>query len=173
MTMHNPYMGGLIEHTLSMARCAKALLGIYPKLNADLVLAGVFFHDMGKMSELTSGVAINYTDRGNLIGHIAMGVIWLDRKAALVAEETGEPFPQKTLDLLQHIILSHHGAHEYGSPKLPMIPEAYFLHYLDNLDAKMFMTFHDIESTTDDEESFGAYNRSLGARIFRKSGTLD
>jgi 3'-5' exoribonuclease len=102
-----------------------------------------------------------------------MAAIWLDRKAALVAAETGTPFPQKTLDLLQHIILSHHGAHEYGSPKLPMIPEAYFLHYLDNLDAKMFMTFHDIESTSGEEESFGAYNRSLGARIYRKSGTLD
>ena len=173
MTMHNPYMGGLLEHTLNIARSAVALLGLYPKLNADLVLAGVFFHDMGKMAELTSGIAINYTDRGNLIGHITMGVIWLDRKAALVTEETGELFPQKTLDLLQHMILSHHGAHEYGSPKLPMIPEAYFLHYLDNLDAKMYMTFHDIESTPDDEESFSPYNRSLETRIYRKSGMLD
>jgi len=173
MTMHNPYQGGLLEHTLAMARAAVALLGLYPKLNADLALTGIFFHDMGKMAELTSGVAINYTDRGNLVGHITMGVIWLDRKAALVAEETGEPFPQKTLDLLQHMILSHHGSHEYGSPKLPMIPEAFFLHYLDNLDAKMFMTFHDIESVSGDEESFGPYNRSLATRIFRKSGSLD
>jgi len=172
MTMHNPYMGGLLEHTLSMARAAVALLGLYPKLNADLALAGVFFHDMGKMAELTSGVAINYTDRGNLVGHITMGVIWLDRKAALVAEETGQPFPQKTLDLLQHIVLSHHGVYEYGSPKLPMIPEAYFLHYLDNLDAKMYMTFHDIEAAPGDE-SFAPYNRSLETRIYRRSGTLE
>jgi len=173
MTMHNPYQGGLLEHTLSIARAAVALMGLYPKLNNDLVLAATFFHDMGKMAELTSGVAINYTDRGNLVGHITMAAIWLDRKAALVAAETGTPFPQKTLDLLQHIVLSHHGVYEYGSPKLPMTPEAYFLHYLDNLDAKMFMTFHDIESTPDDEESFGPYNRSLGARIYRKSETLD
>jgi len=128
---------------------------------------------MGKLAELTSGVAINYTDRGNLVGHITMGAIWLDRKAALVSEETGSEFPPRTLDLLQHMVLSHHGVHEYGSPKLPMIPEAYFLHYLDNLDAKMYMTFHGIESAPDPKASFTAYNRQLETIIYRHSGELE
>ena len=173
MEIHNPFIGGLLEHTLNMARAARALLPLYPKLNVDLVLAGIFLHDMGKAAELTPGVAIGYTDRGQLVGHITIAAIWLDQKASAVAEETSELFPQKMTDLLQHIILSHHGLYEYGSPKLPAIPEAYFIHYLDNLDAKMFMTLRNIANDPDPSASFTSYNRQLGTRLYKRSETLE
>ncbi|HUU60454.1 MAG TPA: CMP-binding protein, partial [Phycisphaerae bacterium] len=123
--------------------------------------------------ELTAGTAINYTDRGQLIGHITIAAIWVQEKANLLSAEMGEPFPPKTLDLLQHLILSHHGVHEYGSPKLPMIPEAYFLHYLDNLDAKMYMTTHKIANDPDAESTFTSYHRQLETRLYKGSGELD
>jgi len=172
MQMHHPFIGGLLEHTLNVVRACRTLLGFYPKLNADLVLAGAFFHDMGKIAELAAGTGVTYTDRGQLIGHITIAAIWLGEKAAAVAAETGEPFPQRTLDLLQHIVLSHHGVHEYGSPKLPMVPEAYMIHYLDNLDAKMFMTVRDIEADADPTSSFTGYSRELQTRLYKRSAKL-
>jgi len=172
MQMHHPFLGGLLEHTLNIARDAQALLPYYPRLNTDLVLAGIFLHDAGKTTELTSDTAIRYTDRGQLVGHITMAAIWVEQKARLLAEETGEKFPQKTLDLLQHIILSHHGVHDYGSPKLPAIPEAFFIHYLDNLDAKMWMTTHQIANDPNAESSFTPFNRDLETRLYKHSGEL-
>ena len=172
MQMHNPFIGGLLEHTLNIARAAKALLPIYPQLNTDLMLTGVFLHDIGKTAELSTGVTTTYTDRGQLVGHITIAAIWIQEKAAAVAEDTGKPFPQKTLDLLQHIILSHHGAHEYGSPKLPAVPEAFLLHYLDNLDAKMYMTTNAIDNDADAEASFTTYLKQLETRIYKHSGEL-
>ncbi|MFW6132494.1 MAG: 3'-5' exoribonuclease YhaM family protein [Planctomycetota bacterium] len=172
MQLHNAFIGGLLEHTLAVARAARALLPLYPKVNADLVLAGVLLHDIGKTAELSTGLAINYTERGRLVGHITIAAIWVQQKADAVAEETSEPIPARTVDLLQHLILSHHGIHEYGSPKLPAIPEAYFLHYVDNLDAKMYMTSHAIENDADGENPFTSYVRSLETAIYKHSGEL-
>ncbi|MDY6914598.1 MAG: HD domain-containing protein [Planctomycetota bacterium] len=172
MQMHHPFIGGLLEHTLNVAKAAAALLPLYPKLNADLVLAGVFLHDAGKIAELSATTAINYTDRGQLIGHITIAAIWVAEKARAVSEEISEPFPQRTLDLLQHIILSHHGVHEFGSPKLPAIPEAFFVHHLDNLDAKIWMTTHAVEADGDAEASFTSYLRQLETRVYKHSGEL-
>ena len=173
MNMHHPFIGGLLEHTLNVARAAKALLPLYPKLNADLVLAAVFLHDIGKAAELSAGTPINYTDRGQLVGHITIAAVWVQEKADLLAEELGKPFPQKTLDVLQHVILSHHGMHEYGSPKLPMVPEAYFLHYLDNLDAKMFITVNQIANDPNPDSAFTPYNPQLATRLFKGSVDLE
>ncbi len=172
MQMHHPFIGGLLEHTLNVARDANALLPLYPKLNRDLVLAGVFLHDIGKAAELSAGTAINYTDRGMLVGHITIAAIWVGEKARAAAEDTSEPFPQRTLDLLQHIILSHHGVKEFGSPKLPAIPEAYFIHHLDNLDAKMWMTLNQIANDPDTDSDFTAYSRTLETRLYKRSGEL-
>lgn len=172
MQMHHPFIGGLLEHTLGMARAAAALLPLYPKLNADLLLAGVFLHDAGKTAELSAGTSLNYTDRGQLVGHITIAAIWVAEKAAAVADETGEPFPAKTVDLLQHLILSHHGVHEYGSPKLPAIPEAFALHYLDNLDAKMYMTIKAVDNDADEDASFTPYLRAIETRVYKHSRTL-
>ncbi len=95
---------------------------------------------------------MNYTDRGQLVGHIVIATIWIAEKARQVSDESGEPFPQKTVDLLQHMVLAHHGTLEFGSPRLPAIPEAFVLHYLDNLDAKVWMTTHHIDSDPDTRE---------------------
>jgi 3'-5' exoribonuclease len=165
--MHHPYIGGLLEHTLNVARDAKALLPLYPRLNADVVLAGIFLHDIAKCAELTSGLAIHYTDRGQLVGHITIAVLWVHEKAHLLGEELGEPFPRKLLDVLDHIILSHHGQHDFGSPKLPAMPEAYFIHYLDNLDAKMFMTTAAIDADPDDASSFTGWVPALQTRLYK------
>ncbi len=172
MQMHHAFVGGLLEHTLNIARAAQALLPLYPDLNADLIYAGVFLHDIGKTAELSSGVAVNYTERGLLVGHITIATLWVAQKAAAVAEDMGEPFPVRTLNLIEHLILSHHGVYEYGSPKLPAIPEAFFIHYLDNLDAKMFMTAEAISSTPDADADFTSYQRALETRIYRRSGDL-
>jgi len=171
MQMHHPFIGGLLEHTLNVARAAKALLPLYPELNADLVLAGVFLHDIGKTAELTSGTAINYTDRGQLVGHITIAAIWTQQKAAEAGSALGEPFDARTLNLLHHIILSHHGVHEFGAPKLPAIPEAFFIHYLDNLDAKMYMTLHAIAADPDAAASFTSYLPQLETRVYKHHRT--
>jgi len=173
MQMHHPFIGGLLEHTLNVARAAKAILPLYPEVNADLVLAGVFLHDVGKTDELCYGVSFNYTDRGQLVGHITMAAVWVEQKIAEIEAETSEEFPVKTRDLIQHIILSHHGVHEFGSPKLPAVPEAFFIHYLDNLDAKMYMTTAAIANDPDPEANFTGYNRELQTRIYKGSHDLD
>jgi len=172
MQLHQPFLGGLLEHTLAVAKSAKALLPLYPTLNADLVLAGVFLHDIGKVAELSSGTSIQYTDRGQLVGHIAIAAIWTEEKARALSAERGEPFPPKTLNLLEHIILAHHGSLEFGSPRLPAIPEAFFLHHLDNLDAKVWMTTHQIATDPDPSSSFTPYNRQLETRLYKFSGEL-
>ena len=143
------------------------------RLQRDLVRAGIFLHDLGKSAELSAATSISYTDRGQLVGHITIAAIWIQQKADAVAAETGQPFPRRTLDVLQHIILSHHGVYEYGSPKLPAIPEAFFIHYLDNLDAKLWMTANAVTNSPDPDSNFTTYMRSLETRIYRHSGTLE
>ena len=165
--MHHPYAGGLVEHTRNVMRNAVVLLPFYPQLSVDLVLAGTFLHDLGKSAELSSGINIFYTDRGQLIGHLTIAVVWIQEKAKLVEEETSQKFPHETITLLQHIVLSHHGEYEYGSPKLPAIPEAFFIHFLDNLDAKMWMTENAIESDPDNESRWTTYLKQLDTKIFK------
>jgi len=168
--MHHAYRGGLCEHTLGVMRSAAALLPLYPNLNGDLVIAGCFLHDIAKLAELHGGMGFHYSDRGQLVGHLVMGCVWIEEKAKEVAEELGEPFPPKLLNLLEHLVLSHHGVYEYGSPKLPAIPEAFFIHYLDNLDAKMWMTTHAIEEDKDEDSHWTAYIRTLETRLYKHSG---
>lgn len=172
MALHHPFIGGLLEHTLGIAKAAQALLPLYDRINGDLVLAGIFLHDIGKVSELSSGTSLNYTDRGQLVGHITISAIWIAEKANQISQETGQEFPQKTVDLLQHIVLSHHGTMEFGSPRLPCIPEAFMVHYLDNLDAKIWMTTRHIDNDPDPKSSFTGYCRELETRVYKKSGTL-
>ncbi|HOD81671.1 MAG: 3'-5' exoribonuclease YhaM [Planctomycetes bacterium ADurb.Bin126] len=167
--LHHPFIGGLLEHTLNVARLVRVVLPLYPQLNADLLLAGAFFHDCGKTAELSAGTSINYTECGQLVGHINLAAVWLARRAEEVSQDSPEPFPPRLLSLLQHLVLSHHGEHEYGSPKLPAIPEAFVLHYLDNLDAKVFMTLRDIQNDPDPKNAFTQYNRALETRLFKFS----
>ena len=131
---HHAFRSGLLYHTLTMAKAADALLGVYTHLDADLLLAGVLLHDMCKIKEFDTsslGLARGYTRTGQLIGHIVRGVVDIEiaGKAAGASDEI--------IELLQHMILSHHDLPEYGSPVHPMIPEAQVLHALDDLDAKL------------------------------------
>ncbi|NLA75538.1 MAG: HD domain-containing protein [Deltaproteobacteria bacterium] len=129
---HHGYIGGLLEHTLSVCRMAKQVCAQYPELDADLVITGAFLHDIGKTREFTSGKILDYTDEGRLIGHLVLGVSMLDEKLAALKR-----FPPDTALCLRHMILSHHGEYEFGSPKRPKFPEAFVLHFVDDLDAKV------------------------------------
>ncbi len=135
-TLHHAYLGGLLEHTLSLLRLGEAFCPLYPQLNRELILLGLFIHDLGKCAELTWQQGFGYTDDGLLVGHIARGMVWLEQKAQRCAEQ-GQPTPQPVLMVLQHIILSHHGRPEYGALKVPATPEALAISLLDNLDAKL------------------------------------
>ena len=139
MNLHHAYLGGLLEHTLQLLRLADVVLPLYPLINRDIVLMGLFLHDLGKCDELTWENGFNYSDDGQLIGHVARGAIWLQRRAEDCAL-LGEPISEPILRVLLHIILSHHGQLEFGALKLPATPEAIMVSHLDNLDAKMHMS---------------------------------
>lgn len=137
---HHAYLGGLLDHTLGLLKLAAALCPLYPALNRDIVMMGLFLHDLGKTRELVYDRAFGYSDRGELIGHIVDGAIMLHDKAQQVMRETGQRLPANVTMVLQHIILSHHGEPEYGAARVPMTPEAILVHLLDNIDAKMHMS---------------------------------
>ncbi|MCZ6837542.1 MAG: HD domain-containing protein [Planctomycetota bacterium] len=153
MNLHHAWIGGLLEHTLQLIKIADQILPLYPHLNRDLVLMGLFLHDLGKTAELTWDKGFNYTADGNLIGHIVRGAIWLQFKAAIAGKQSGQKLPPEALRVLQHIIISHHGVPEYGAAKYPSTPEAIFISLLDNLDAKtqMALTAADRDSNLADD----------------------
>jgi 3'-5' exoribonuclease len=134
MSVHHGWIGGLLEHTHQLMELADRMLPLYPALNRDIVLFSLFAHDLGKTVELEWERGFNYTNEGQLIGHIVRGAIWLQIKAAHASKV--EKLPGDTLRVLQHILLSHHGLLENGAAKLPATPEAIFVAQLDNLDAK-------------------------------------
>ncbi|MDN7243456.1 3'-5' exoribonuclease YhaM [Planococcus sp. N028] len=155
---HHDYVSGLADHVVSMLQLGKALCGIYPTLNKDLLYAGIILHDIGKVFELSGPIATTYTVEGNLIGHISIMVTEIS-KTAEELEIDGEE-----VMLLQHLVLSHHGKEEWGSPKRPMIKEAEILHYIDNIDAKMMMLDRALGKTKAGEFSerlFALDNRSF------------
>jgi 3'-5' exoribonuclease len=164
---HHAYVGGLLEHVVALLDGAERLLPVYPKLDRDLLLMGVFLHDVGKVRELTYTRAFGYSDEGQLIGHLVIGVEMLNEKAARVPDLTGEPFPTELLLRLKHMIVSHHGSYEFGSPKLPMTPEAIALHHLDNFDAKVHTFTRDIGEDRNQTSSWTPFNQSTQRRLFK------
>jgi 3'-5' exoribonuclease len=140
MNLHHAWLGGLLEHTLQVMKLAETMLPLYPQLNRDIVLMGLFLHDLGKTAELSWERGFDYTTDGNLVGHIVRGAIWLQFKAAVAAKQSGRKLPLDALRVLQHIIISHHGNPEFGAAKHPATPEAIFIACLDNLDAKTQMS---------------------------------
>ena len=137
MKNHHAWIGGLLEHTLELLNLAESMLEVFPTLNADLVRMGLFLHDLAKTKELKWSRAFEYTEDGNLHGHLVMGAIWLDRKCKEAANRLGvDEFPQEILRHLTHIVVSHHGRLEWGAAKTPATPEAIFISSLDDLAAK-------------------------------------
>jgi 3'-5' exoribonuclease len=130
-SMHHAWIGGLLEHVVSLLGIADLAAKHY-QVHRDLLLTGAILHDIGKLRELRWGTSFDYSIEGQLLGHITIGVALIDRKIAALPD-----FPPALRVLVEHLVLSHHGKYEFGSPKLPMIPEAVLLHYLDDMDAKM------------------------------------
>ena len=166
MKLHHDCIGGLLEHTHNMLRVAVAILPLYPDVQADLVLAGILLHDIGKTEELAYDMAFSYTDSGQLIGHINKSLLMLNQKAEALRAQ-GTSIDSTVLDALGHIILSHHGAYEFGSPKLPATAEAFMVYYIDDLDAKINQVTNAIDKETSDS-NWTAWQNALQTRIYRK-----
>lgn len=164
---HHAYIGGLLEHVVNMLEVADRILPLYPKVDSGLLLLGVFLHDVGKVRELSYDRLFGYTDAGQLVGHLVIGVEMINEKAKQVADLLGEPFPNDLLLRLQHMIVSHHGSLEFGSAKVPMTPEAIALHYLDNLDAKVHTFVRDIEEDRKSTSAWTPFSQSLQRRLFK------
>jgi 3'-5' exoribonuclease len=133
-SLHHAWIGGLLEHIVSLLGICEVTARHYPEIHRDLLMTGAMLHDIGKLEELKWGTSFEYSMEGTLVGHITMGISMLEHKLAVLPG-----FPERLRVLITHIILSHHGKYEFGSPKLPMIPEAVLLNFLDDMDAKMMM----------------------------------
>ena len=156
-TLHHAYIGGLLDHVVSLFRSCDLMSRNYPQVNRDLLLTGAFLHDIGKIQELTYNRAFTYTTRGQLLGHM---IIELEMLQAKLEKLPG--FPEELKTLLEHMIISHHGQYDFGSPKLPMFPEALLLHYLDDLDSKMEAMRAHFEREAELDGQWTSYNASLG-----------
>ena len=164
--IHHNYLGGLLEHTHNVLRTAVAVLPLYPKVQADLVLAGVFLHDIGKTEEISYDIAFSYSDSGQLIGHIAKSLLMVNKKADALSAK-GTPINKQILDALGHIILAHHGQYEFGSPKLPATAEAFMVNYIDDLDAKINQVTAAIDKEHSDS-NWTSWQNTLQTRLYRK-----
>jgi len=156
-TLHHAYIGGLLDHVVSLFRSCDLMCRNYPQVNRDLLLTGAFLHDIGKIQELAYNRAFSYTTRGQLLGHMIIELEMLQAKLAELPD-----FPADLKILLEHMIISHHGQYDFGSPKLPMFPEALMLHYLDDLDSKMEAMRAHFEREAQLEGPWTSYNASLG-----------
>jgi 3'-5' exoribonuclease len=166
-TLHHAYIGGLLDHVVSLFRSCDLVCRNYPQVNRDLLLTGVFLHDIGKIHELTYNRSFSYTTRGQLLGHMIIELEMLQAKLAL-----SPGFPGELKTLIEHLIISHHGEYEFGSPKLPMFPEALLLHYMDDLDSKMEAMRAHFEREADLESSWTSYNPSLGRPLLNSTKFL-
>ena len=164
---HHAYNGGLLEHVVTMLNVGVRIMDLYPEVDRDLLLAGIFVHDLGKIDELSYDRNFGYTDEGQLIGHLVMGVALLREKLAKVADLTDEPFPIELRLRLEHMIVSHHGSYEFGSAKLPMTPEAIALNCLDNLDAKIHLFTREIRDDPGRESNWTPFHANIGRKLYK------
>ena len=160
--MHHAFRSGLLEHTVSVVTAAKMLAQHYGA-DQDLVVAGALLHDLGKIWELELGPSIEYTDDGRLLGHLPMEVLYVEKRISEL-----ERFSAETRRLLLHILLSHHGEFEYGSPRRPKTPEALLVHMVDNMDSKMAGMWEAINADGSDDEAWTPYSRILGRFVYRR-----
>jgi len=159
-SLHHVCLGGLLEHTLSVAAMAERACSHYRELNADLVMAGVLLHDLGKTAELSYQRSFGYSDAGNLLGHISMETLWIHQ-----AMDRLDSFPEELRLQILHIVLSHHGRQEFGSPVVPKTPEALLVHYLDDLDGKLEAILRGIQDGSGNGH-WTPYSRSLERPLY-------
>jgi 3'-5' exoribonuclease len=164
--MHHAFIGGLLEHVVGLCGMAKLVAQHYPELDVDLLLTVAILHDVGKLEELCYERAIGYTTPGQLLGHIVME---LESVSRAMDKIEGFPAPLKTV--VQHLLISHHGQYEFGSPKLPMIREAMVFHYLDDLDSKLAAVRSALASPSGDEE-WSSYSSALGRKFLKLDAFL-
>ena len=160
-TMHHAYIGGLLEHVVGLCGLAKQVAAHYPELDVDLLLTAAILHDVGKLEELCYERAIGYTTHGQLLGHIVM-----ELETVLRAMDKIPDFPPQLKIVVQHVLISHHGEYEFGSPKLPMIREALVFHYLDDLDSKMAAARAALATESGDDD-WSAYSGALQRKFLR------
>jgi 3'-5' exoribonuclease len=168
--LHHAYLGGLLEHTLTLMQIADRICPLYPRVNRDIVLIGLFLHDLGKTRELVFDRTFGYSDRGELIGHLVEGAIMLHDKAQQMMRETGQRLPAGALTVLQHIIISHHEKPEFGACKIPSSPEAVMVSLIDNLDAKTVLTLDAArpdQAQADLGGNFTERNWAIGTKIYK------
>jgi 3'-5' exoribonuclease len=159
--MHHAYLGGLLEHVIGLCGLAKQIAAHYPELDVDLLLTAAILHDVGKLDELCYERAIGYTVEGQLLGHIVMELETVSK-----AMDAIEGFPANLKIVVQHMLISHHGQYDFGSPKLPMIREALAFHYMDDLDSKLAAVRAALALDTG-EPDWSAYSGALGRKFLR------
>jgi 3'-5' exoribonuclease len=164
--MHHAYLGGLLEHVIGLCGLAKQVAAHYPELNADLLMTVAILHDVGKLDELCYDRAIGYTTEGQLLGHIVMELETVSK-----AMDAIEGFPANLKAVVQHLLISHHGQYEFGSPKLPMIREAMVFHYLDDMDSKMAAVRAALAADSGEEE-WSTYSPALGRKFLKLDAFL-
>jgi 3'-5' exoribonuclease len=165
--MHHAYIGGLLEHTLSMALLCDRIGGHYAGIDMDLLLCGAILHDIGKTRELTYALGFDYSDEGRLLNHIVIGLEMVDAKIRQIAD-----FPKVLADLLKHLIVSHHGSRELGSPEPPKTIEALLLNHIDEIDSKV-NAIRDFMQQDAGEAHWTAYHRLLERHFYKGSGGLE
>jgi len=164
---HHSYHGGLLEHTVGVMEAADRIEPNYPRLDRDLLLLGAMLHDIGKTRELGFQSGLEYTDEGQLLGHVVIAVEMLNEKVAEAERLGGEPIPKETVLKLKHMLLSHHGEYEYGSPKTPMTLEALALHCLDLLDAKLNAFDLIMQADPNSDSPWTTYQPNLGRKLYK------
>ncbi|MGC1614422.1 MAG: OB-fold nucleic acid binding domain-containing protein [Candidatus Acidiferrum sp.] len=164
--MHHAYLGGLLEHVVGLCGLAKQIAAHYPELNADLLMTVAMLHDVGKLDELCYDSAIAYTTEGQLLGHIV-----IELETVSKAMDAIEGFPANLKTVVQHLLISHHGQYEFGSPKLPMIREALVFHYLDDMDSKMAAVRSSLAADSGEDE-WSAYSPALGRKFLKLDAFL-
>jgi len=164
---HHAYAGGLLEHVVNLLHLADTIAPRYPAVDRDLLLAGVLLHDIGKTLELESERGFSYTDAGQLLGHVLLGLELVDEKIRAVEDRTGQAFAAETAVRIKHMIASHHGEYAFGAPKLPMTLEAIALHHLDQLDARMAGTLQLMQNEAALDGGWTQYHANLGRKFFK------
>jgi 3'-5' exoribonuclease len=165
--IHHAFLGGLLEHVLSLCALARMVAPHYPSVDRDLLLTGVVLHDIGKIFELNYERGFSYSNDGQLLGHIVIAVRMVGDKLRSIPD-----FPPRLRTLVEHMVLSHHGQLEFGSPKLPLFPEALLLHYLDDLDSKMECMRALVDNDRQLEGCFTTYNSALERTALKKERYL-
>jgi len=167
---HHAYQGGLLEHVVTLMEVILRISPCYPQIDRDLLLTGAFLHDLGKVDELAYERELAYTDEGQLIGHVVMAVGLLDAKVAEAEKLANEAIPAETVLRLKHMLVSHHGEYQFGSPKLPMTVEAIALYCLDNLDSKINAFAQLLRDDHNVDSPWTGFHANLNRKLFKGKG---